>query len=470
MTEAIVVGAGPNGLAAAVTLAREGVGVTVLEGADVIGGGTRTSELTLPGVLHDECSAVHPMAAASPFLRSLDLGAHGLEWLRPEVDVAHPLDSGSAAVLCRTIEETAAALGPDAGAWTRTFQWFTEHVDSLVEEFFQPVQHVPRHPLALARFGLNAALPATLTARRWSTERARALFGGVAAHVLYPLNKPMTSAIGLMMIAAGHRYGWPVARGGSRAISDALAAVLQNHGGKLETGAWVRSLSELPAADIVILDLSPTGVLDVAGERLPPRVARAYRRWRYGPGAFKIDLAVQGGLPWRNEHCRRAGTVHLGGTFAETVAAERAVAAGKLPERPFMLVGQQYLADPSRSVGDVHPVWAYAHVPHGYAGDATESMLDRIEHYAPGLRERIVGRSVRSTMDMPSHNPNYVGGDIIGGANSPVQIAFRPRIAVDPYDTGIPGVYLCSQASPPGAGAHGMAGHNAARSALRKLG
>jgi phytoene dehydrogenase-like protein len=470
MSDAIVVGAGPNGLASAVTLARQGINVTVLEADDTIGGGTRTSELTLPGVLHDDCSAVHPMAAASPFLQSLGLSDYGLEWLRTEVDVAHPLPSGSAAALFTSIEDTATELGSDGAGWARLFGWFAERFDSLAAEFFQPVQHLPRHPVALARFGLNALLPATLTARRWRQEGTRALFGGIAAHALYPLNRPMTSAIGLMMIAAGHRYGWPVARGGSRAITDALAAVLAEHGGKVETGVRVGSLSELPASDITVLDLSPSGVLDVAGDRLPPRVARAYRRWRYGPGAFKIDLAVQDGIPWRNEYCRKAGTVHIGDTFAETVAAERTVAAGRVPERPFMLVGQQYLADPSRSAGDIHPVWAYAHVPNGYTGDLTETMLDRIEEYAPGLREHIVGRSVRSTRDMVAYNPNYVGGDIITGANDPLQIALRPRPAVDPYRTGIPGVYICSAATPPGAGAHGMGGHNAARSALRDLG
>jgi len=273
----------------------------------------------------------------------------------------------------------------------------------------------------------------------------------------------------MMLIAAGHRYGWPVAKGGSRAITDALAAVLTDHAGKIETGVRVDSLASLPASDITMLDLSPTAVAEIAGDLLPARVARAYRRWRYGPAAFKLDLAVEGGIPWRNGQCRKAGTVHLGGTFEEITVAERAVHAGAMPDRPFMLVGQQYLADPSRSSGDVHPIWTYAHVPHGYTGDATEAMLTQMERFAPGVRDRIVGQFVRTTRDMSTYNPNYVGGDIVTGSNDPLQVAFRPRIALNPYETGIPGVYICSAATPPGAGVHGMGGHNAALSALRTL-
>jgi phytoene dehydrogenase-like protein len=470
MTSAIVVGAGPNGLAAAVTLAQRGVSVTVLEASDTIGGGTRTSELTVPGVLHDECSAVHPIAAASPFLRSLDLAAHGLEWRRPEIAVAHPLDCGSAGVLHPSIEDTVAGLGADGRAWSRVFGPLSQDIDALAEEIFRPIVHLPRHPITLARFGLNAVLPAVLFARRWRNVETRALFGGIAAHAVHPLGRPMTSAIGMMLIAAGHRYGWPVAKGGSQAIADALAAVLTDHAGKIETGVRVSSLAGLPASDITMLDLSPTAVAEIAGDLLPARVARAYRRWRYGPAAFKMDLAVHGGIPWRNDQCRRAGTVHLGGTFEEIAAAERAVHAGAMPDRPFMLVGQQYLADPSRSNGDVHPIWTYAHVPHGYTGDATEAMLNQMERFAPGIRDRIIGKFVRTTRNMPTYNPNYVGGDIITGSNDPLQIAFRPRIALNPYETGIPGVYICSAATPPGAGVHGMGGHNAALSALRTLG
>ncbi|MEO8091698.1 MAG: NAD(P)/FAD-dependent oxidoreductase [bacterium] len=469
MSDAIVVGSGPNGLACAVALAREGVRVSVLEAAETIGGGTRTSELTVPGVLHDECSAVHPMAVGSPFLRSLGLDRHGLEWCWPEVDLAHPLDDGSAGVMLRSIEATASGLGGDGRAWRRLFGSAAEHFDQLNEDLLRPILHIPGHPIRLTRFGIPAAMPATVLARVWKQPRTRALFGGVAAHALSPLNRLMSSAVGAALITACHAHGWPVARGGSRSITDALAAVLLEHGGRIETGARVRSLSELGDAGAVVLDLAPGAVAEIAGGRLPSRVERAYRRYRHGPGAFKVDLAVEGGVPWTNEQCRKAGTVHAAGSFEEVVACEREVNRGRMPERPFVLVAQQYLADPSRSAGDVHPVWAYAHVPNGYDGDATEPLIDQLERFAPGIRERIVGRFVRPTSELPAYNANYVGGDIVTGANTPVQVLFRPRFALDPYATGIPGVFICSAATPPGAGVHGMNGYNAARTALRHL-
>lgn len=469
MTEGVVVGAGPNGLAAAVTLALRGVRVTVYEAADTIGGGTRTTERLAPGLLHDDCSAVHPMGVASPFFRSLDLAAHGLEWCYSEIDLAHPLDDAVAAVFVRSLEQTAGRLGPDGRAWAKLFGPIADRFDDIAAEVLRPIAHLPRHPIALAGFGIGALAPATLTARRWRTDQARALFAGVAAHAYYPLTRPTTAAAGLLMLGAGHRYGWPVAKGGSRAVTDALASLLRAHGGRIETGRRVRSLGELPRADVTLLDLSPTGVADLAGDLLPGRVARAYRRFRYGPAAFKLDLAVEGGVPWRDPACRRAGTVHVGGTLEQITAAEGDVHRGRMPERPFVLVAQQYLADPSRSAGDVHPVWAYAHVPHGYPGDAAEAILRQLERFAPGVRDRIVGAFARSATEMPRYNPNYVGGDIASGANDPVQMLSRPRIALDPYSTGIPGVYICSASTPPGGGVHGMGGHNAALSALRRL-
>lgn len=470
MSDAIVVGSGPNGLACAVALAMRGIRVTVLEAEETIGGGTRTSELTLPGLLHDECSATHPMAVASPFLESLGLERHGLEWLWPEVDLAHPLDDGSAGVMRRSIAATAEGLGEDGAAWRRLFGSPSAHFDDLLEDMLGPILHVPRHPLRLARFGIPSAAPATVLVRSWRTPQARALFGGVAAHAFSPLNRPMSSAVGSALIAAGHRYGWAVAKGGSRAIADALAAVLVEHGGAIETGRRVTSIDELPKSEIVVFDLVPSAVAEIAGNRLPRRVSRAYRRYRHGPGAFKLDLAVEGGVPWSNEACRRAGTVHVVGSFEELVTAERQINRGRMPERPFVLVGQQYLADPSRSAGDLHPVWTYAHVPSGYEGDAREAILAQVERFAPGFRERVVASSVRSPADLAAYNPNYVGGDIIAGANTPWQVLIRPRLARDPYSTGIPGVYICSAATPPGAGAHGMNGYNAAQSALRYLG
>ena len=469
MSSAVVVGSGPNGLACAATLADRGVGVTVIEAASRIGGGARSSELTLPGLLHDDCSATHPMSPGSLALTSLELERHGLEWALPEVDLAHPFDDGTAAAMYRSIDATATGLGKGGRAWKRLFRRPAERFDAICEDIMGPLPHLPHHPLLLARFGLPTLAPATLLARALPSEAARALFGGVAAHSYSDLRRPLSSAVGVALIVAGHRYGWPVARGGSQAISDALAAVVRQHGGKIEIGRPVRSLEELPAADVVVFDLAPAAVAEIAGSRLPARVARAYRRYRRGPGAFKVDLAVEGGVPWTDSASRRAGTVHVIGSFEELVAAEREVNQGRMPARPFVLVGQQYLADPSRSVGDVHPIWAYAHVPHGYPGDASEALLDQIERFAPGLRERIVGRHVRSTADVAAYNPNFSGGDILTGANTPWQMIARPRFAPNPYSTGIPGIYICSAATPPGAGAHGMCGYNAAQSALRYL-
>jgi len=470
MSTAVVVGSGPNGLAAAARLATAGLSVTVLEQADTIGGGTRTSELTVPGLRHDHCSAFHPMAAGSAFLDSLGLDRYGLRWLWPEIDCAHPLDSGDTGVLMRSLPDTAAGLGSDGRTWQRLLASNVAGYPELAEDLMRPLLRVPSHPLRLARFGPPALLPAAAVARLLRTEKARALFGGVAAHAYHPLNRPLTAGIGLTILAAGHRYGWPVAEGGSQAIADALAGVLVDKGGKIETGVRVTDHTDLPRADITVFDLTPHVVADILGDRLPARVARAYRRYRHGPAAFKLDLAVQEGIPWTSEPARRAGTVHLGGSFAEIAGTEREINAGRMPERPFVLVGQQYLADPSRSAGNLHPVWAYAHVPHGYPGDATQAIIAQIERFAPGFRERIVAQAARTTADMQTHNPNYIGGDIIGGANIARQLIARPRLTLNPYSVGVPGMYICSAATPPGAGAHGMCGANAADAALRAVG
>ncbi|MGE5408602.1 MAG: phytoene desaturase family protein, partial [Syntrophothermus sp.] len=364
MSEAVVVGAGPNGLACAATLAAAGLRVTVIEAAETIGGGTRSGELTLPGLVHDECSGFHPMAVGSPAYAGLE--RHGLRWLWPEVDLAHPLDGGDGAAMLRSLEDTVAGLGAAGPAWDRLFGPSSRAYDALAEDVYRPVLHLPRHPLLLSRFGLAAVLPATLLARRLGTPQARALFGGVAAHSFAPLGTPLSAAVGMALVCSGHRHGWPVAQGGSGAIAAALAAAISERGGRIETGRPVRSLDELPAADAVVLDLSPPAVLELAGGRLPARIARAFRRFRHGAAAFKLDLAVEGGVPWRQEAARRAGTVHVIGSLEELAAAEREINRGRMPARPFVLVGQQYLADPGRSRGDVHPVWAYAHVPHGH--------------------------------------------------------------------------------------------------------
>lgn len=467
MTSAVVVGSGPNGLACAAALVRQGLDVTVLEAEATIGGGTRTEELTVPGVLHDVCSAVHPMAAGSPFLQSLALDQHGLEWCWPEVDCAHPLDDGSAGVLLRDIDATASGLGDDGRAWKRLFG-VSKTFGALTDDLFRPVIHVPSHPMRLVRFGIPAALPATAVARAFDTPQAKALFGGVAAHALAPLNRLFSSSVGMALTCAAHAFGWPVARGGSKSITDALAAYVTAGGGKVETGVRVASLADLPQAAAVVFDLAPQGVADIAGERLPSRVARAYRRYKHGPGAYKVDFAVEGGVPWASEAARRAGTVHVIGGFDEIVAAERDVNRGLMPARPFVLLAQQYLADPTRSQGDVHPVWSYAHVPSGYTGNATEAVIEQIERFAPGFRERIVATAVRTTPEIAATNANYLGGDIITGANTPIQTTIRPRLALDPYKAA-PGLWICSAATPPGAGVHGMNGYNAAMSVLRSL-
>jgi phytoene dehydrogenase-like protein len=469
MTDAWVVGAGPNGLAGAVELARSGLRVTVLEAADEIGGGTRTSELTVPGVLHDHCSAFHPMATASPFMRSVDLERHGLEWRWPQIDLAHPLDDGSAAFMVRSVQATAEGLGTDGARWKRLFAGPARNFESLLPDLMQPMLHFPRHPIRLTRFGIPALAPATLIAKGFADKPAKALFGGVAAHAISPLTRPLSASVGMALACSGHAFGWPVARGGSRTITDALAVELREHGGKIETGRRVRSLDELPDGDVVLLDLSPARAADVAGPRLDARVARAYRHYRHGPGAFKVDFAVEGGVPWTAEACRSAGTVHAVGSFAETVGVEADVNAGRMPERPYVLVGQQYLADPDRSAGDVHPIWAYAHVPHGWPRDETETVTKQIERFAPGFRERIVARVSKGPAEFEAYNTNFIGGDIIGGANSPMQIVSRPRLGLQPYATGIPGVFLCSASTPPGAGVHGMNGFNAARAALANV-
>lgn len=469
MTTAIVVGSGPNGLAAAAVLARAGLQVTVLEAHEEIGGGTRSGELTVPGVVHDLCSAVHPLAQLSPVFNQLTLAAHGLEWAWPEVDLAHPLDDGSAGVLQTSLAATVDGLGPDGPAWHDLFGRVAADLPGLAPELLQPLVHLPRQPRRLARFGLAAAQPATLLARRFETARARGLWAGVAAHMMHDLSAPLSSSIGLLLTAASHAVGWPVAVGGSQAIAAALSGVVKAAGGRIETGVEVTDIEQVTHADVVMLDVAPGPFLAMAGTRLPSGVARSLARWRRGPAAYKLDLAVQDGIPWTNPACRRAGTVHLGGSLEEVAAAERAVVAGRMPQRPFVLVAQQYLADPSRSRGDLHPVWAYAHVPHGHPGDATDAVLDQFERFAPGTRGRIVATEVTTPAGLAATNANYSGGDIAAGATTPWQLVWRPRPTLRPYASGIPSVWLCSAATPPGPGVHGMGGANAAAAALSDL-
>lgn len=469
-----MVGSGPNGLAGAVRLAQAGVEVTVLEAAEVAGGGTRTTERIVPGLLHDDCSAFHPTGVTSPYFSTLGLDQHGLRWLWPEVDLAHPLDDGRAGIVTRDFADTDPTIGEDARAWRRVFEPLARTFEKIAVDAMGPALHVPKHPIAFGRFGPQALAPASWTVKHWKGDPARALYTGVAAHAFGRLDTPLSGSIGLMLTAAAHHAGWPVAEGGSQSIANALISKLTSLGGVVRTNARVTSrarLNELAGfePDIVLLDLAPAGVVDLYGDLLPGRVQRAFRRYEYGPAVHKVDYAIEGDVPWTNEDCRRAGTLHIGGTAEEIRAVEAATVRGEMPEGPFALVGQQYLADPSRSAGSINPLWAYAHVPAGYTGSseaATEALTAQIERFAPGFRDRIVGTYVRSASDMAAYNANYVGGDIGAGANTARQIVFRPRVGLNPYKLGIPGVYLCSSAAAPGGGVHGMCGFNAAEVAL----
>ncbi|QKT08590.1 NAD(P)/FAD-dependent oxidoreductase [Gordonia sp. X0973] len=469
MTTAVVVGGGPNGLAAALHLARHGVSVTILEAESTVGGGARSGEAGYPGLINDYCSAVHPLGVGSPFWKTVDLERYGLGWCWPEVDCAHPLDDGRAGVLYQSVDETAAGMGVDGKRWKRLVGDLAEHFDDLAADLLGPVIGIPSHPFRLASFGPRALLSAQLVSKYLKTDTTRAVFGGAAAHAFTRLDRPLTASLGLMMLAGGHRYGWVVARGGSGSITRALVDALGDYDVTIATDTFVRSRADIPDADTVMLDITPAQVLRLYDDDLPGRVARAYRRFRVGSAAFKVDFAIEGDIPWTNPDCRRAGTVHLGGTFEEIAATERARIEGTMSERPFVLVGQQYLADPSRSSGNINPIWSYAHVPPGYDGDATELVVNQIERFAPGFRDTIVHTQSRGTAALQAYNPNYAAGDIIGGANDGLQMVLRPRFGIDPYATGIDGVYLCSQSTPPGAGIHGMCGFNAAQRALHHL-
>ncbi len=468
--DAVVVGAGPNGLAAALTIARQGFRVTVLEAADEPGGGTRTvPDGEFDGIVHDHCAAVHPFGAGSPFLGSLPLERHGLRWVHSPVAVAHPLDDGTAGVVHRDIDLTAAELGDDGPVWQRVFGHAAQNYDALANDLLRPFPRLPRHPLTAMRGGVPALLPATTIARGFRTERGRALYGGIAAHVIAPLNRPLSSSVALMMAAAGHAHGWPFAAGGSRSIWQAMVSYLEELGGQVHTGVRVTSMRDLPRARVALLDLAPTGVQEILGHRLPDRTRRRFRRWRYGPAAFKVDYVVRGEVPWTADQARSAGTVHLGGTFDEIAEAESATWRGTDVQRPFVLVTQPHTADDTRAVDGHVPIWTYAHVPHGSSVDVTARVDAQIERFAPGFGERVVARRVTSPAGFEAWNPNFVGGDIAGGAADGLQLLARPGFSLQPYATGVPGVFVCSASTPPGAGAHGMCGHHAARAALRVL-
>ena len=464
----MIVGAGPNGLAAAITLARAGRSVHVIEAASTIGGGARTAELTLPGFRHDVCSAIHPLGAASPMLSALPLEQHGLRWIHPEVALAHPLDGGRAGVVWRDLDVTAAAMGDDERAWRRHIGSPAGQWDRLAPMLLGPLLRPPRHPITMARFGIPAVAPASWLQRRWfATDEAQALFAGCAAHAFLPLGKPLSASFGLVLLASAHAVGWPVAAGGSQSIVTALAAYLESLGATIETGRRVRSVDELPAARAVLFDVAPGDLAHIAGDRLSDRSRRRFTRFRHGPGAFKVDYALDGPVPWLDESCRRAGSVHVGGTAAEVAAAEREVADGRHPERPFVLVAQQSIVDPTRAPAGKHTLWAYCHVPNGSELDMTAAIEGQIERFAPGFRDLVLARHVASPAWLAQHDPNYVGGDIAGGSNAGLRAIARPRLTLRPYRTSDPALWLCSASTPPGAGVHGMCGHHAANAVLR---
>lgn len=468
--DAVIVGSGPNGLAAAVTLTAAGLRVLVLEGATSPGGGCRTAELTLPGFRHDVCATAHPLAVASPFFRRFDLAARGVRFALPDVQFAHPLDGGRAAVVTRSVADTAAGLGPDAVAYSRLFGPLARSGNALTDVLLAPVRLPPaRYPRGLASFALHGLRSAGALANRFATTEARALLAGAAAHAMVPLSAPLAGATGLVLGTLAHTAGWPFVQGGSAAITDALLETVLAGGGQVETGRWVRSLDDLPPAKAVLLDVTPRALAALAGERLPAGYVRGLSRYRYGPGVCKVDFALSGPVPWTNNDCRRAGILHLGGTFEQIAAAEADVAAGRHPASPYVLAGQPGTADPTRAPTGQQTLWAYCHVPSGSDVDMGASVEAQIERFAPGFRDLVLARAVQTAAGLQAYNPNYVGGDIAAGAQALRQRLLGPGMRWNPYRTPARGVYLCSSSTPPMPGVHGRCGELAAMTALRDV-
>jgi phytoene dehydrogenase-like protein len=468
--DGVVVGSGPNGLAGAIRLAQAGWRVLVLEADALHGGGLRSRELTLPGFLHDVCATVVTTALVSPYLRSLPLEDYGLELVQPDIPAGHPLDGGQAALTHRSIEATAAGLGADGPAYRRLYEPLVRDAEVLMKEILGPLPLPPRRPVELVRFGISAIQPASLLARRlFKGAPARAMFGGMAGHSIMPLGRIATSAFGLVLGMGAHRVGWPVVRGGSQRFANALIALLRSLGGEVVTGQEVRSLRDLPPSRAALFDGSPRSFLRIAGEALPGSYRSALQRYRYGPGVCKVDYALSGPIPWQNPDCARAGTLHIGGSLEEIEAAEAAVDRGEHPQAPFVLLVQPTVFDPSRAPAGRHIAWAYCHVPHGSSLDVSAQIEAQIERFAPGFGDLVLGRHVYTAAQMEAYNPNYVGGDINSGVQDLSQLFTRPAPRLNPYRTPLKGIYLCSSATPPGGGVHGMGGFHAAETALRDL-
>lgn len=466
--DAVIVGSGPNGLAAAIALAEQGLSVHVIEAADTVGGGTRTKELTLPGFQHDICSAIHPMAAASPFLASLPLDKFGLEWIEPEIALAHPLDDRPAAAIYKSIDKTIENLEEDGSNYRALFEPFLERWDELAPQILAPFKLLPSSPLLMARFGMKALQPATrLATNTFETVRGRALFGGLAAHSTLPLENLTTSAIGMVLGIAGHVVNWPYPRGGSHAITKSMAAYFESLGGTITTGRKITALSELPRSHIAMLNLTPRQIMDLCNTNLTPEYMRKLNKFEYGVGVFKMDIALSEPIPWNDPACRKAGTVHLGGTLEEIAVSEKASNEGNHPEKPYVLVAQQSLKDDSRAPEGKHTLWAYCHVPNGSTRDMSEPILNQIERFAPGFRDCILEAHTMNTQAMHAYNPNYFGGDINGGRQDITQLFSRPANMFDPYRIPETTMYICSSSTPPGGGVHGMCGYHAAWAALK---
>ena len=463
--DAVVVGSGPNGLSAAITLQHAGLSVLVLEAKNTIGGGLRSAELTRPDFVHDICSAIHPLAVGSPFFRSLPLDQYGLTFVNPPLPAAHPFDGGTAAALHQSLDETAQSLGADAQAYRALMEPIVQHWPTMAADILGPL-HIPKHPLDMAAFGLDAVPPVTHLAKRFTTKETRGLLAGMAAHSIQPLTNLTTSAIALVLLTAGHLHNWPIPKGGSQTIANALAAYFRSLGGTIETSHPVESLRDIPPAKAILFDVTPKQLLHIAGSRFSTLYRKQLERYRYGMGVFKIDWALDGPIPFTAPECQRAGTIHLGGTLEEITAAEQATSSGKHPERPFVLLAQQSLFDTSRAPAGKHTAWAYCHVPNGSTVDCTDVIEKQVERFAPGFRDRILARHTMNTRQMEAYNANYIGGDINGGIIDIRQLFTRPVISLSPYKTSDPDLFICSSSTPPGGGVHGMCGYHAARTAL----